>query len=108
MVFDNYKKLIRLLRKQCPPAYPVSVRRVKLRDKDGDCYRKDSRFFIRINKELAENSCIDALLHEWAHARAWNHRHDVLDCSEFEKAVHDASWGVAYAEVYRVFEQNFS
>ncbi len=107
MTYGNYRKLIRLLRNKCPAAFPVTVRRVKLKDKDGDCSKKDGRFFIRINRELPENSSIDALLHEWAHARAWNHLHDVLDCTAFEERVHDASWGVAYAEVYRIFEQNF-
>jgi len=107
MTYQNYRRLIRLLRQQCPAAFPVTVRRVRLRGKDGDCSKKDSRFLIRINKELEEGGSIDALLHEWAHARAWNHLHDTCDHSEFEKRVHDASWGVAYAEVYRIFEQNF-
>ncbi len=72
---------------------------------DGDCSLGQKKFFIRINRELSESSAIDTLLHEFAHARAWNHLHDALDCSEFAERSHDASWGVAYSEVYRVYEQ---
>jgi hypothetical protein len=107
MNFKTYHKLVRLLRERCPAAYPVSVRRVKMRGKDGECSKGEQAFHIKINKELMENAAIDALLHEWAHARAWNHLHDVVDCEEFEKRMHDASWGVAYAEVYRIFHENF-
>jgi hypothetical protein len=106
-MFQSYHRLLRLLRKKCPPAFPVHVRRVKLVDKDGYCTKIGERFQIRINKELSEAGAIDALLHEWAHARCWSHLHDALDHAEFEKMAHDASWGVAYSEVYRVFEQQF-
>lgn len=107
MHFPDYRRLVRVLRKQCPAAFPVSVRRVRLTGKDGDCCKRKGRFFIRINRSLGEGAAIDALLHEWAHARAWNHLHDALGDQEFGQRIHDASWGVAYAEVYRVFEQNF-
>lgn len=102
-MFETYQKTVRLLRKKLPPAFPVTVRRVKMSGKDGYCTKKKNRFHIRINKELGEPSAIDALLHEWAHARAWNHLHDSLEGEEFERVIHDASWGVAYSEVYRVF-----
>ena len=62
---------------------------------------------IRIDKSLSESTAIDTLLHEWAHARAWNHLHDSLDDEEFEERSHDASWGVAYSEVYKIYEQYY-
>ena len=49
------------------------------------------------------------LIHEWAHARAWNHMLDEAQTDEaFNKLAHDAAWGVAYAEVYSKYEQNFA
>jgi len=107
MEYRAYKKLVSVLKKKCPVAFPVSVRRVKLSNLDGDCSLGKKKFFIRINKDISETSAIDTLLHEWAHARAWSHFHDSLDWSEFEQRSHDASWGVAYSEVYRIYEQFF-
>lgn len=71
--------------------------------KDGYCTKIGDEFQIRINKELSESGAIDALLHEWAHARCWSHLHDALNHDDFQKHAHDASWGVAYSEVYRIF-----
>lgn len=51
---------------------------------------------------------MDVILHEWAHALAWN---DLLDNAktddDFNKLAHDASWGVAYSRVYQIYEQKF-
>lgn len=105
MEYRAYRQLVSILKKKCPPAFPVSVRRVKLTNLDGDCTLGKKQFFIRINRELNESSAIDTLLHEWAHARAWNYFYDSLDWAEFEKRIHDASWGVAYSEVYRIYEE---
>ena len=105
MEYRAYKKLVSILKKKCPAAFPVSVRRVKMVNLDGDCWLGKKKFFIRINRDISESSAIDTLLHEWAHARAWNHIHDSLNCYEFEKVAHDALWGVAYSEVYRVYEE---
>jgi len=108
MAYESYRKLITILKKRCPPAYPVKVRRVEMScQKDGDCSLKECKFIIRINRNLSEQSAIETLLHEIAHARAWSHLHDSLSCAEFEERSHDASWGVAYSEVYRIYEQYF-
>jgi len=108
MAFESYRKLVFVLKKKCPPAYPIKVRRVKMTsNRDGDCSLSENLFSIRVNRELSEPSAIETLLHEWAHARAWSHLHDSLTCDEFEERSHDASWGVAYSEVYRVYEQCF-
>ena len=73
---------------------------------DGDCHKYKKKFYIRINRDLDEPAAIDTLLHEWAHARAWNHLLDSAETNEhFETFSHDASWGVAYSEVYRVYEK---
>ena len=105
--FKSYKRLVSILKKKCPLAYPVSVRRVRMKNFDGDCSLDSKKFYIRINRSLKESTAIDTLLHEWAHGRAWNHLHDKLSWEEFEERSHDASWGVAYSEVYMIFEQHF-
>lgn len=104
-MYKSYRRLIVVLRKRLPPAFPVDARRVSMKNLDGSCQRRGEKFYIRVNRKLPETAAIDALLHEWAHARAWNHLHDNLTPEEFKKVVHDAAWGVAYAEVYRVFEE---
>lgn len=107
MQYQSYKKLVSILKKRCPAAFPVSVRRLPLSNLDGDCTLDKKKFYIRINSHLPEISAIETLLHEWAHARAWNHLHDSLDGKEFHDRSHDASWGVAYSEVYRTYERYF-
>jgi hypothetical protein len=104
MSYQSYRKLVSVLKAKCPCAYPVSVRRINLKNLDGCCYLHDKKFFIHINKNISEDSAIDTLLHEWAHARAWNHLLDSLNPQEFEERSHDASWGVAYSEVYKIYE----
>ena len=105
--FNHYRKLVSILKKNCPLAYPVSVKRLPMKNLDGDCSLVSKKFFIRINKQIKESVAMDTLLHEWAHARAWNHLHDKLSWEDFEKTAHDASWGVAYSEVYRIYELYF-
>ena len=100
-----YNEIVQILKKHCFVAFPISVRRMKLKNLDGDCSLYQKKFYIRINIELNEQLAIETLLHEWAHARAWNHLHDSLNCEEFKQKCHDASWGVAYSEVYRIYEK---
>ena len=104
-MYETYSRLVRVLRKRLPTAFPVSVRRVKLKDRDGYCEKRNGRFNIRVSRDLSEAQAIDALIHEYAHARAWNHLHDSLHPVEFHQIAHGPEWGVAYSEVYRVWEQ---
>lgn len=105
--YKNYKKLVSFLKKNLPIAYPVSVRRCVMgKTLDGECVKYKKRFFIKINKDLPENLAIETLIHEWAHARAWNHLLDSMESDErFDDFSHDATWGVAYSEVYRVYQK---
>jgi len=109
-IFKNYRALIRVLKQHVPPAFPVSVRRVKLsRHLEGRCWKRGKTFIIEIDKNLEQARAIDVLIHEWAHARAWNHMLDTAPTDEvFNKLAHDAAWGVAYSEVYSVYERNFT
>jgi hypothetical protein len=108
--FKSYRLLVGVLRKRLPPAFPISVRRVKLaRHIEGRCWKHGKKFIVEIDKTLDATRAIDVLIHEWAHARAWNHMLDEAATDEaFNKLAHDAAWGVAYAEVYSTYEQNFA
>lgn len=103
---DRFFKTVKVFRKECPLAFPVAVKRVSLVGLDGYCEKKGRKFVIAINRDLDEGRAIDTLIHEWAHGRSWNHLMDVANKEEFDKRVHDASWGVAYAEVYRIYESS--
>jgi hypothetical protein len=107
--FRHYRSLLAILKNQYPAAFPVSVRRVPLTKVEGRCWKHGKKFHIQIDKYLDETRAMDVLIHEWAHARAWNHRLDAADTDEaFNKLAHDAAWGVAYAEIYVVYERFFT
>jgi hypothetical protein len=109
--FRQYQSVLRMLKIKCPAAFSVSVRRVNLSKThvDGRCWKHGKKFFIQIERTLSEHAAMDVLLHEWAHARAWNHRLDAATTDEeFNKLAHDAAWGVAYAEIYSLFEREFT
>lgn len=107
--FQQYRAILSLLKKHCAAAYPVAVRRVKLSNFEGRCWKHGKRFHIQIDSKLDEDRAINVLLHEWAHARAWNHRLDTAATDDaFNKLAHDAAWGVAYAEVYAMYEKAIS
>jgi hypothetical protein len=107
--FKSYQALIRTLKKHVAPAFPVSVRRIRLgKHLEGRCWKHGKKFVIEIDKSLDPARAIDVLIHEWAHARAWNHMLDTAPTDEvFNKLAHDAAWGVAYSEVYSAYERNF-
>lgn len=107
--FKKYAQLVRVLKKHAPCAYPVSVKRKKLNKKlEGLCWKDAKKFVIHIHDEVDEARAIDILLHEWAHAMAWNSLLDTAKThEEFDKLSHDGSWGVAYSKVYNVYEQHF-
>lgn len=89
---ETYKRLIKLLKEQCPLPLPVQVRRVVTPNSlDGDCQKKEDHFRIRIDRTLPEHEAIETILHEWAHALIWEH-----------SQMHTNEWGKAYSRVYRV------
>lgn len=107
--FKRYRTLVAALKKHAPPAYPISVKRETLRNKtEGVCWKHGKKFIIVVERSLSEPRAIDVLLHEWAHALAWNNLLDTAKTDdEFNKLAHDASWGVAYSQVYQIYEQKF-
>jgi hypothetical protein len=76
----------------------ISIRRLKLcGNLDGLCEKVDDKFIIKINTSLSENYSIDVLIHEVAHALAWDKDTDL----------HGLNWGKAYSKVYRMFLEEF-
>lgn len=97
-----------VLREQLPTPYPTIVRTSDVPPEvDGFCVRRATRFVIQIDRKLSCAAAIQTLLHEWAHARAWNHRLDQVDREsanrdEFEAVCHGPEFGAAYAEAWRL------
>lgn len=96
------------LRKICPPPMPVRLSFAYMGETTlGQCRRKKKYFLIRLNKLMNPFQAADVLVHEWAHALAWNYALDRLAANpattpaEFETASHDEIWGCAYARTYR-------
>ena len=91
--------------------HPVHVRRVKMPKQDlGDCsyYPDDKKFVIRIERNLGYYMAVEVLLHEMAHALAWDKYNErlcykVKDTSEEQKRLHGPKWGKAYSQVYQHF-----
>jgi len=105
--WKDYNYELAALRKLCPPAMPVLVKFSKLpANKLGQCARRRARFVIHLNSELSQNQAIDVLIHEWAHALAWNYSLDKLVKTAsrelFDEVSHDETWGCAYSRVYRI------
>jgi hypothetical protein len=107
--FGRYRKLLVLLKKYAPPAYPVHVRRKPLANHlEGACWRQGKQFHVHVCSKIDEQRAIDVLLHEWAHALAWNNLLDAAKTDEeFNKHAHGPEWGVAYSKVYAVYEDHF-
>lgn len=92
-----FYKAARILKSISNAGMPIHIRRVKMKGLDGSCEERDSYFLIKINKSLNENHAIDVLLHEFAHADAWDKDTDM----------HGKNWGLSYSRIYRKFEEQF-
>ena len=108
--FNEFRSLVQKLREQCPTGKPVVIRTSWMHSAiQGACIRRKSRFVIRLNNRLDEQEAIETVLHEWAHALAWNYSLDRLagepgtSMEAFNAASHDEAWGCAYSRVWRVY-----
>ena len=106
----SFRAVLGHLREHCPAAKPVVVRTGWLgAETAGECTRRAERFVIRLGGHLDEDAAVEALLHEWAHALAWNYTLDKLartpglDPEGFQIAAHDEAWGCAYSRVWREY-----
>jgi hypothetical protein len=93
--------ILRKLIKIIPAAFPVELRITNMTLTDGWCSRYPDRFLIMLSGCVSRGQSINVLLHEYAHALAWNHS----DISEetFERLSHGPAWGVAVSSVYQAF-----
>lgn len=108
-----FRLTLETLRVHVPVAYPVIVRTGGVDDTlDGFCVRRKSRFVIHLAERLSPKESPLVLIHEYAHAAAWSHLHDkaceelstgLISDEDFEDQVHDATFGIAYAQCWRVF-----
>jgi hypothetical protein len=108
--WQEFKGVLAGLRDQCPTAMPVVVRTSWMPDTIlGQCIRRRHRFVVRLNDQMGEPQAVECLLHEWAHALAWNFSLDRLsklpglDPAVFDRACHDEAWGCAYSRVWRAY-----
>jgi hypothetical protein len=98
MTKDYFREVANFLKNSNLIVDFISIRRLKLREGlDGLCEKKDNKFIIKVNSNLNENYSIDVLIHEFAHAVAWDKDADI----------HGPNWGKAYSKVYRVFLEKF-
>lgn len=104
-----FQATLAALREECPAGMRVVVRTTRSLPGNilGECQRFYMCFVIRLNWSLGEHEAVETLIHEWAHALAWNFSHDnlsrpgVATRDEWERATHDEAWGLAYSKAYR-------
>lgn len=98
MAYDYFREVAEFFKNSNLVDIAISVRRSKLKNGlDGLCEKKNDKFIVKVNANLAENYSIDVLIHEIAHAVAWNKDTDI----------HGINWGKAYSKVYRMFLEKF-
>ena len=101
-VFDRLRELV-------PAGLPATLRLAHICSADGWCRRHKTKFEITVSRYMNRCEAIDVLLHEWAHAVAWNHLDDALaknpsvPKSEFDHLLHGPAWGVAFSRIYQCF-----
>lgn len=105
-----FSRVLAMLRELLPPRYPVIVRTgQEFSTFGGDCTRIADQFRIRIARQLRDRGAVEVLLHEWAHAIAWDAAFDRairrggMTHDEFQRQGHGPKWGVAYSKVYTTF-----
>ncbi|NDD52343.1 hypothetical protein EBZ39_00425 [bacterium] len=99
------------LERWCQPAMPVKIVVKKMPGGLlGQCLAKpeDEVFVITLNKDMGAPQAVDTLVHEWAHALAWNYVHadlakNAFSQKHFDWFAHDEAWGCAYSKTYRAY-----
>ena len=111
--FRHFQDVVAGLREFCPTAFPVIVRTSHVPENvEGLTKRRHNRFVIHLDRNLSEQSAVSVLLHEWAHCMSWSLKHDRaadefnsgrLPWVDFERASHDAGFGVAYSQAWATY-----
>jgi len=104
--YGKFAEVVKFLKKELPPAFPVSARRMYglPADSAADCELKtlkdgSKKFIIRITRKISNDMAIFLLLHEWAHTICW------AENSKIDLGDHGPEWGVAYSRVWYTFEK---
>jgi len=111
--FRHFQEVVAGLRELCPTAFSVIVRTSEVPEHvDGLTKRRQNRFVICLDRNLSEQAAVGVLIHEWAHCMSWSLKHDraadefnsgLLTWADFERATHDASFGVAYSQAWAAY-----
>jgi Zn-dependent peptidase ImmA (M78 family) len=96
MKYNHYYEVVKSLKNRCK-RYPISIRRIGMRD-FGECFFDEDKhkFVIHINSEMPEEAAVEICLHEIAHVLTWDNR-----------TMHSNDWGKAYSKLYRLYEREF-
>lgn len=91
--------IFRMLKKQLKLKHDILLRRKKLSKDCGECVLDgdDEPIRITVDKNLSEQSQIDTLLHEYAHALRMD-KHD-------DRCNHCKKWGIEFSRVWRRYER---
>ena len=98
-LMTDFRAMARDLRVLTPPVWKVRVRRTKLSDENhGDCTLvtsgKEPHYLIRVSSDLAEDTQVYVLIHEWAHCLSWG--------SESHRIrAHGPEWGIAMSRIWQ-------
>jgi hypothetical protein len=92
----KFRALIKNLRRHFPLDFKVKVERRPIKDYGFTTFNGAS-FSIRISRNLDWGGTIDALLHEWAHAKAIE-----------EAYQHDGTWAQMHGRIYEAWTRDFS
>jgi hypothetical protein len=88
-----------ILQARIPCAMPVWLRFYDAKteaEEGGFCRRGAKRFIVGVERRACQNCMLEALIHEYGHARAWG----ATQAATYD---HDAHWGVEVARVYQEF-----
>lgn len=95
----KFLKIIRLVKKNYPAAYPIRVRTLKKISKD-DAYTQffeGKKPYFRITiKQATYAEMVSSFIHEFAHVLAWKLSHNI-ETTDW----HDSAWGIEYAKIYK-------
>lgn len=98
-ITKKLRQALRELRSLEPTLVPVVVRRLPMEDCWGLCNLRKSksgkpkRFEITIDTSIPAPFVVDTLIHEWAHAVAWQEGKAVDD--------HGPEWAIAFSRIYQ-------
>ena len=96
MTTQEWRALVRKLRKRFPVDSPVVVRRCRRKRNLGMTTYDGLAFRVYIDNSQSATGQIDCLIHEWAHV-----------CAIELAFTHDGHWGAYYSAIYNSWLRDF-